>query len=245
MKNTDENGSARIVKNRASGYQRQGNVTRNYPQVWLGWSDGSMFSTTEDLLLWEQALSTEKLVKRKSLDEMFTPFKDFLPGTSYAYGWIIGKQFDRQMMTHSGHGFGFAAYIIRFPSDKVTVIVLSNDITAPSTSVGTALAAIVFGAPYKSPNERKMIPVEAQTLQKYVGQYQISSSLTISIDAVNKRMIGRFSGLGNFELYPKSEIDFFFKHIDGEITFIKDAEGKVTGLKMHSGNMDISAPKIK
>jgi len=245
MKNTDEDGSARIVKNRASGYQRQGNVIRNPPYAWVGWSAGSMFSTTEDLLLWEQALYTEKLIKRKSIDEMFTPFKDFLPGTSYAYGWIIGKQFDRQMMTHSGHGFGFAAYIIRFPTDKVTVIVLSNDITAPSASVGNALAAIAFGASYKSPNERKMIPAEAQTLQKYVGQYQISPSLTISIEVVNKRMIGRFSGLGNFELYPKSETAFFFKHIDGEITFIKDAEGKVTGLKMHSGNMDISAPKIK
>ena len=245
MKNTGEDGSIRIIKNRASGYQRQGNVIRNYPYAWVGWSAGSIFSTTEDLLLWEQALYTEKLVKRKSLDEMFTPFKDFLPGTSYAYGWIVGKQFDRQMMTHSGHGFGFAAYTLRFPADKVTVIVLSNDITAPSASVGNALAAIAFNAAYKSPNERKTISVEAQSIQKYVGQYQISPDTFITITTANKRMIGQFTGVGNFELYPKSETNFFFRHIDGEVTFIKDAEGKVTGLTMHSGGRDITAQKIK
>jgi hypothetical protein len=36
----------------------------------------------EDLLLWDQALYTEKLVSKKSLDSMFTPVK----GT-YGYGW--------------------------------------------------------------------------------------------------------------------------------------------------------------
>lgn len=245
MKNTGEDGSIRIIKNRASGYQRQGNVIRNPPYAWVGWSAGSIYSATEDLLLWEQALSTEKLVKRKSLDEMFTPFKDFLPGTSYAYGWIVGKQFDRQMMTHSGHGFGFAAYVIRFPSDKVTVIVLSNDISAPSASIGNALAAIIFGASYKSPNERKTIPLEAQSIQKYVGQYQLSPDTAITITTANKRIFSQITGVGSFELYPKSETDFFFKHIDGEVTFSKDTEGKVTGLNMNSGGNKITAQKIK
>ena len=54
-------------------------------------------------LLWDQALYTEKLVSRKSLDEMFTPFKN-----GYGYGWGIGKRFDRQVIAHGGGIYGFA-----------------------------------------------------------------------------------------------------------------------------------------
>ncbi|CAN5556699.1 hypothetical protein BH18ACI1_BH18ACI1_20820 [soil metagenome] len=247
MKNTGENGSIRIVKNRASGYFRQADTISNAAlfSMRVAWSAGSMFSTTEDLLLWDKALYTEKLVSRKSLDEMFIPFRDFLPGTGYAYGWMIGKQFDRQVMSHSGHVAGFSSSIIRFPADHVTVIVLSNNINAPSVSIGNALAAIVFGASYKSPNERKTIALEPQALEKYAGQYQLAAEVILAITIANKRIIGRITGLGNIELFAKSETDFFSKQIDAQIAFTKDAQGKVTGLTMHSGGCDISAQKIK
>ena len=49
---------------------------------------GAIYSTTLDLLKWDQPLYTDKLVPRKSLDAMFTPHKD-----NYGYGWLIDKNF--------------------------------------------------------------------------------------------------------------------------------------------------------
>lgn len=123
MKQTGYDVSARIIKNRAAGYARQGGefVNASYMDMTIPYSAGALFSTTGDLLLWDQALYTEKLVSRKTLDEIFTPVK-----SGYGYGWGIGKQFERREISHGGGIYGFATEIARFPDDKVTVVVLSN-----------------------------------------------------------------------------------------------------------------------
>ncbi len=77
---------------------------------------------------------------------MFTPA---LGG--YAYGWRVGESLGRRQVNHSGSGMGFSSYIIRFPDDRVTVIVLSNSDETNATRVGLGLAAIYFGKDYKLP----------------------------------------------------------------------------------------------
>ena len=55
------------------------------------------------------------------------------------------------MISHAGRHNGFKAYIARFPSERVTVLVQGNSDRANATKTGTNLAAIVFGAPYTLP----------------------------------------------------------------------------------------------
>ena len=83
----------RLFKNPASGYIAQGDGFINAPYIDMSvpFAAGALRSNTEELLRFEQALDAEKLLKRRSLDEMYTPFKEILPGTSYAFGWRIGK----------------------------------------------------------------------------------------------------------------------------------------------------------
>ena len=84
MKNSGYDDPRPLVANRASGYRRAGStfVNATYLDMGFPYSAGALYSTTEDLFLWDKALYTEKLISRKSLDEKFTPFKDmdFLPG---------------------------------------------------------------------------------------------------------------------------------------------------------------------
>ncbi|MBC6434527.1 beta-lactamase family protein [Nostoc sp. HG1] len=156
MTHTGYDSHNRLIKNRAGGYELQDNsiINASYIDMSIPFAAGALYSTTEDLLLWDQALYTEKLVSRKILAEIFTPFKD-----GYGYGWGITKRFDRQMIGHDGGINGFSSSIIRFPSDHVTAIVLSNNQNAPSGEIASSLAAIVFGAPYKMPQERKSEPL--------------------------------------------------------------------------------------
>jgi len=155
MTHTGYDQPARLIKHRAGGYELQDNsiINASYIDISIPFAAGALYSTTEDLLLWDQALYTEKLVSRKILPEIFTPFKD-----GYGYGWGITKQFDRQRIGHDGGINGFSSSIIRFPSDHVTAIVLSNNQNAPSGEIASSLAAIIFGAPYKMPQERKSEP---------------------------------------------------------------------------------------
>ncbi len=97
----------------------------------------------------------------------------------------------------------------------------------------------------KTINERKTIALEPQILEKYIGQYQLTLEVMLTITIANRRIIGRITGLGNIELFAKSETDFFSKQIDAQITFTKDAQGKVTGLNLYSGGRSFPAQKIK
>jgi len=243
MKQTGYDSPLRIIKNRAAGYARQGGETVNaaYMDMTIPYAAGALDSTTGDLLLWDQALYTEKLVSRKTLDEIFTPFK-----SGYGYGWGIGKKFDRQEISHGGAIFGFATEIARFPADKVTVVVLSNVEGAPAGRIGNDLAAIVFGAAYEIPKERKEIAVDQKILEKYVGQYELTApKIVVGFTLENGKLFGQVGGQGKFALSAESETVFFSKHINLQITFTRDAQGQTTGLTFKQGGAVIPAQKIK
>ena len=243
MKNSGYDVSARIIKNRAAGYGRQGGefVNASYMDMTIPGAAGALYSTTGDLLLWEQALYTEKLVSRKTLDEIFTPFK-----SGYGYGWGIGKRFDRREISHGGGIYGFATEISRFPDDRVAVIVLSNVQGAPVGRVANDLAAIVFGAKYEIPKERTEIAVGAKTLEKYVGDYELAApKIVIGILLENGKLFGQVAGQSKFTLSAESETVFFSKDVNLQITFNKDAQGQTTGLTFNQGGAVIPAQKIK
>src|SRR5262249_17525533 len=142
----------------------------------IPYAAGSLYSSAEDLLVWDQALCTNKLLTQRSRDDMFTPFK-----SNYAYGWSVGKRFDHASISHGGDIYGFSAQITRFPDDRVTVIVLSNIQGASTGKVADALSAIVFGAKYDLPREHKAINLAQSVLDQYVGEYMIGTSTTLTV----------------------------------------------------------------
>ncbi len=148
MTHSGDDNSRAIVPHRASGYYSLGTTFINAPIIshTVGYAAGGLHSTVGDLLLWERALAPGKLVSQASLDAMFTPAKN-----NYGFGWRIGERFGRREMDHSGSDNGFSTYIIRFPADRLTAIVLSNSDRASASKVGNAMAAIAFGQPTPLP----------------------------------------------------------------------------------------------
>lgn len=137
-----------IIRGAATGYYSRGTqfITAPYldPTVKLG--DSGIALTTGDLLRWDQALYTEKLVSRRSLDEIFTPYRN-----GYGYGWEIGEKLGRKTIGHGGSDTGFSSYILRVPNDRLTIIVLSNSNRTSAGRTAITLAAIALGEPYKLP----------------------------------------------------------------------------------------------
>jgi len=107
---------------------------------------GGLYSTVEDLYLWDQALATEKLLPRALLDVMFTPWAAIPEsnGLHYGYGWLVGEQFDHQVVGHNGGIDGFATSFMRFPNDQVVIIALSNLQATNPNAISQQLAQIVF-----------------------------------------------------------------------------------------------------
>ncbi len=140
-----------LVQNRANGYDWSANhfVNAEYEYTVIPEANGGLYSTTADMLLWDQALYSDRLVTQRSLEMMFTPVRN-----GYGYGWHIGEVNGRLRYGHSGSTVGFSTYIARYPDEHVTIIVLGNSDRMSATKVANDLAAIAFGAPYDLPTEQ-------------------------------------------------------------------------------------------
>ena len=146
-----------VLENRASGYSmgeklkdKKGFVPIHAPYLdtSVAHAAGALYSTVEDLFLWNQALYTEKLVSKKTLDLMFSPHVETgIDIGDYGYGWWITQRGDARHVHHSGGVYGFRAHISRYPSEKICVIMLSNLDISPLKAVVDGLTAIAFGEP--------------------------------------------------------------------------------------------------
>ena len=101
LRDTNHDGDASVlIANKASGYVPVGATSvENAP--YLDWSiktgNGSIYSTVEDLLSWDRALYAEKILKKSSLQQMFTE----------QYGWFYGKRLNRTVVRMNGRSPGF------------------------------------------------------------------------------------------------------------------------------------------
>ena len=88
MRNSGYDHSEPLMENRAAGYEhgKDGFVNAEYLDMSIPYAAGSLYSTAEDLYLWDQALYTEKLLSNELKAKLWTPF---LAG--YAYGWGVAK----------------------------------------------------------------------------------------------------------------------------------------------------------
>jgi CubicO group peptidase (beta-lactamase class C family) len=153
LSDTGYDWSKAIIPRRASGYSGRGVAIVNAAPLDMQqpYSAGALYSTVEDLLAWDQALYTEKLLPEAAKQLMWTPFKD-----NYGYGWIIGAPAaglfgGHRRLAHGGGINGFSTVIVRLPETNVTVIVLSNNDSANASVIGREIGAVYYGQPYTIP----------------------------------------------------------------------------------------------
>ncbi|WP_034059134.1 serine hydrolase [Lacinutrix jangbogonensis] len=160
MKNSGFDNHATILKNRATGYQKEGEafVNSNYLDMSIPYAAGSLYSTVEDLYLWDQALYTNKLLSEKSMDLFFG--NHIKAGSGYyGYGWFMGSEpignTEESIATinHGGGINGFNTLITRALSDKSLIVLLNNTGGAPLNDMAEAIRGIMYGKSYDFPKK--------------------------------------------------------------------------------------------
>ena len=176
MKNTGYDHYGTVIEKRASGYQKtpDGYVNAAYLDMSLPYSAGAMYSTVEDLYLWDQALYTERVVSAASKDLMFKPNL-----SDYAYGWVVTKAKlgngtdSTSKIAHGGGINGFNTLIVRFPAQKHLIVLLDNTSQGRNLEqLERALTNILYNQPYNLP---KMSI--AEVLFKTIGEKGIEAGL--------------------------------------------------------------------
>ena len=102
----------------------------------------------------------------------------------------------------------------------------SLELNPANTNAVEMLAKMGAGEPLKE------IVVPESVLESYVGVYELAPSFTITITREGAQLFGQATGQGRFEMFAKSETEFFLKVVTAQITFtVKD--GKVESLTLY------------
>ena len=231
---------AAIILHRASGYTpgANGPVNAGYIDMSIPFSAGGLYSTTEDLLRWEQGLFGGKVLSAASLKKMTTPFK-----SDYGYGLMVGTAHGYTVIEHGGGIEGFNTQLAYDPDRKLAVIVLGNLNGGAPDEIARQLMSLLHGEKVVLPSERKEITVSTDVLRQYVGTYQLAPTFSIVITLEGNRLMSQATNQPALPLFPELETSFFLKAVDAQIEFAKNAKGEVTSLTLRQGGNEMKALK--
>jgi hypothetical protein len=185
---------------------------------------GALYSTTEDLLKWEQGLFGGKLLQPASLEKMTTPFK-----SDYAFGLNVSTEGSRKVIQHGGGIEGFNTHLAYYPEDKLTVVVLGNVNGAAPGEIARKLAALAHGEAVTLQSERKEISLDPKVLSRYVGAYRLELGANMLITLDGNQLNSKLGNQPVAPIFPQSETMFFTKVVDAQLEFPKVEEGGKAG----------------
>ncbi|MFN0124953.1 MAG: serine hydrolase, partial [Blastocatellia bacterium] len=232
-----------ILKRRATGYAEncEGAYNSEYLDMKLPYAAGSLYATTEDLMKWNEAFFADRVVSAKSRELMTTPSLE-----NYGYGLAMAPLLNRRAVSHGGGINGFSTYLLRFPEEKITIAVLRNATFGSPSPAGMTrdIAAFLFGEKVEIRPERTVAKIDPKLIDAYVGEYELAPEFKITMFREGACLMSQATGQPKVMLFPESDTKFFLKVVNAQVSFTKDAQGKVTGLTLHQGGAK-PARKIK
>lgn len=194
-----------IIKKRASGYNKMINKYSNahYLDMSIPYSAGAIYSTVNDLYLWDQALYGNKILTDQSKKLMFTGYiKDF--NNKYGYGWDVGYQKinDNDSVfceMHGGSIFGFSSLIARIPEKKQLIVLLANINNSPLNGIYQNLLNVLYKQPVNK-IEKPAFNVMAEIIDEKGIDAGLDYYKKISNEKSNSISEGQLNRLGYYFL---------------------------------------------
>jgi CubicO group peptidase (beta-lactamase class C family) len=235
MKDSGYDSNTAIVPRRAAGYtpSATGPVNAGYVHMSVPHAAGALYSTTEDLLRWEQGLFGGKVISAASLAKMTTPFKG-----DYALGVSVQTTNGRKAIQHGGGIEGFNTILVYYPDSRVTLAVLSNINGQAPNQIATKLGPLAHGSGVQLTSERKEIKLPVETLSKYVGTYEVAPGVNMLMRLAGDHLTTQLTGQQQIPVYAETETKFFLKVVDAQVEFFTDANGAVTHAVMYQNGRE-------
>jgi len=188
--------------------------------------DGITNSTTTDLLKWDRAIVSKKLLG-EGTEKMVSPqvLADSSVNAYYGYGIGIRKDEFGRYIAHSGGWPGYSTHLRRYLEADKTIIVLSNN-GAPSDLISVAIANTAFGENVEMPYVHKPIETDTSTLDLFTGGFMINGS-EFNISRSNDSLFQIFKSGFRRHLIPESTTKVFYDNpkLDIQFEIVEQPEG--------------------
>mgnify|MGYP005989282647 CR=1 FL=1 len=146
MLNSSYASHTKIIKNRASGYHNRGGYQNaRYISHTLPYAGGSLMSSVDDMNLWQQALTTNSLLKKETLQKAYINYTlNNGEKINYGYGWNIKTINNEGSYEHGGSSFGYKSMGIYIPNKDIYVVILTNCDCISPTQLTRNIAKIII-----------------------------------------------------------------------------------------------------
>ena len=195
--------------------------------------DAWLYSTVDDLYRWSTIMDGTAFVPANEAAEVFTPGLG-----NYGYGWFVDTSLGHRRYRHTGSLPGYVSQIVKFPDDKVTIVILSNLDRAPMLHTGRNLMMISLGQPYDPPVCGKVIKLDDAQVQALEGEYKMEDGTPLTIHNSPKYLLAEKKGFFTAGLIPLSPTRFYMPLSDGVVTFTLDDRGIAQKVNFHYSAID-------
>ncbi len=236
-----------MLEHLALGHNAGGNVVSNWDAPTLAGA-GALRSPAEDMLAF---LDANLHPERGPLEEAmaFAQAERAPTGTpnrSIGLNWMNLHAGADTAVWHNGGTGGYGTFAGIIPSKKIGVVVLSNTSGPWADQIGQhlLLPSVPLPPPPEPPKTFTAIELPAEVLAEYVGTYLLRPGFEIVMTLEDGHLVAQATNQGKTSLRPYTEVDFYVLELDAQFTFVKDADGAVTGFVLHQGGQDFPGEKI-
>lgn len=204
---------------------------------------GNVFTSAEDMGRWLLHLEDPWICSRRVIERMARGGK-LENGEPSSYAFAQDRQSYRGLpvLEHGGGGWGYRAFIMRFPERRFATLVVSNFVYGAVFTRARRIVDLFLSEHFTEAkpddeyvNRRRAIAIDPGLLDTFTGSYRQASGSIASIEREGDRLVGQIAGLDRLALYPESATSFFVKEADLRISF------EVGGLERAAGFTVLSA----
>jgi len=208
---------------------------------------GGLRSTANDMLKFLAAnLDSSSVPLGAAMAMARAPRMPIGTNNSIGLAWNTVTLFGTPVTWHNGGTGGFRTFIGIDSQNHRGVIVLTNSTNSPDDIGFHFLQPQVPLAAVPGPAKiRTEVSLDAAKLDPLVGVYELAPNLTMTIAKENGALFAQATGQSKFPIFAESETEFFFKVVDAQITFVKDAAGKVGQIILHQGGANIPGKRVQ
>tara|TARA_R110002074_G_scaffold394296_1_gene581599 strand:+ start:124 stop:1794 length:1671 start_codon:yes stop_codon:yes gene_type:complete len=232
-----------LIKNRVFSYSKKpdeegfNNLIMRFDLV----GSGGVYSSIEDMYLWDQNFYNNKLGKggQSIIDKMHEEgLLNNGESSGYAFALNNGTYKGLKTVSHGGALAGYRAQLMRFPEENFSVIILANRGDANPTRKSFQIADILLKNKFIEKPKKKNRKIEKKkttspeqkfTLNQLAGNYEIQAGVVLEItlknDSLNvlqtwnKSSYNITNTTGNtYEIPNDSSIQFEFSGLKDDFT---------------------------
>tara|TARA_R110001632_G_scaffold19898_9_gene59868 strand:- start:6586 stop:8703 length:2118 start_codon:yes stop_codon:yes gene_type:complete len=191
-----------VIPNQAQPYSDWGDgVWQQYPMITNLYGDGFLFTTLKDQLLFEQAIQNAKKNHNILLIDSQKPIKNSEIKT-YGFGLELEDRLNHKAVHHSGGTGSYHSQVVRYPDEKLTVFVMSNNSRIWSGAIADEVAHVLLPKKEETDqyNERIKENSILNSATEVIGQYRSPGEYLIRIESKENKIFWRNGNNNPIEL---------------------------------------------